>query len=77
VVTLNMDTGQKRLELMHELLPAATTIGLLLSPTNAVASTASAQSKWVAAFVRYSSTPSLMLRQWIRHEEPGRASGLL
>jgi putative ABC transport system substrate-binding protein len=37
VVTLNMDTGQKRLELIHELLPAATTIGLLLNPTNAVA----------------------------------------
>jgi putative ABC transport system substrate-binding protein len=37
VVTLNMDTGQKRLELMHELSPAATTIGLLLNPTNAVA----------------------------------------
>jgi hypothetical protein len=32
VVTLNMDTGQKRLELMHELLPAATTIGLLPQP---------------------------------------------
>src|SRR6516162_1838516 len=37
VVTLNRDTGQKRLELMHELLPAATTIGLILNPTNAVA----------------------------------------
>jgi putative ABC transport system substrate-binding protein len=37
VVTLNIDTGQKRLELLHELLPAATTIGLLLNPTNAVA----------------------------------------
>jgi putative ABC transport system substrate-binding protein len=37
VVTLNMDTGQKRLELMHELLPTATTIGLLLNPTNVVA----------------------------------------
>jgi putative ABC transport system substrate-binding protein len=36
VVTLNIDTGQKRLELMHELLPAATTIGLLLNPNNAV-----------------------------------------
>jgi putative ABC transport system substrate-binding protein len=34
VVTLNIDTGQKRLELLHELLPAATTIGLLLNPTN-------------------------------------------
>jgi putative tryptophan/tyrosine transport system substrate-binding protein len=37
VVTLNIDTGQKRLELLHELLPAATTIGLLLNPTNAAA----------------------------------------
>ena len=36
VVTLNIDIGQKRLELLHELLPAATTIGLLLNPTNAV-----------------------------------------
>ena len=37
VVTLNIDTGQKRLELIHELLPAATTVGLLLNPNNAVA----------------------------------------
>src|SRR5262249_53708586 len=35
VVTLNIDTGQKRLELLHELLPAGTTTGLLLNPTNA------------------------------------------
>ena len=34
VVTLNVDTGQKRLELIHELVPAATTVGLLLNPTN-------------------------------------------
>jgi putative ABC transport system substrate-binding protein len=34
VVTLNVDTGPKRLELMHELLPTATTIGLLLNPSN-------------------------------------------
>ena len=37
VISLNVETGQKRLELMHELLPAATTIGLLLNPRNAVA----------------------------------------
>jgi putative tryptophan/tyrosine transport system substrate-binding protein len=36
VVTLNVDTGQKRLELMHEVVPAATTLGLLLNPTNKV-----------------------------------------
>src|SRR4029453_15897786 len=36
VVTLNVDTGQKRLELMHEVVPAATTLGLLLNPTNNV-----------------------------------------
>ena len=34
VITLNVDTGQKRLELIHELVPAATTMGLLLNPTN-------------------------------------------
>ena len=34
VVTLNVDTGQKRLELLHEVVPAATTLGLLLNPTN-------------------------------------------
>ena len=54
VVTLNMDTGQKRL--MHELLPAATTIGLLLNPANAVAE---AQSKDLQAAAR---TLALQLR---------------
>jgi len=54
VVTLNMDTGQKRL--MHELLPAATTIGLLLNPANAVAE---AQSKDLQAAAR---TLGLQLR---------------
>jgi len=39
VVTLNVDTGQKRLELIHELVPSASTIGLLLNPTNAAAET--------------------------------------
>jgi ABC-type uncharacterized transport system substrate-binding protein len=36
VVTLNVDTGQKRLELIHEVVPAATTLGLLLNPANKV-----------------------------------------
>src|SRR5947208_3296873 len=49
VVTLNIDTGQKRLELMHEMLPSASTIGLLLNPTNAVADT---QSKDLQAAAR-------------------------
>jgi putative tryptophan/tyrosine transport system substrate-binding protein len=34
VVTLNVDTGQKRLELMHELVPTATRMALLLNPTS-------------------------------------------
>src|SRR6516165_2836417 len=54
--TLNIDTGQKRLELLHELLPAATTIGLLLNPTNAVAEV---QSKDLQAAAR---TLGLQLR---------------
>jgi putative ABC transport system substrate-binding protein len=41
VVSLNVDTGQKRLELLHELVPTANTIALLLNPTNAVAETQS------------------------------------
>jgi putative ABC transport system substrate-binding protein len=34
VSTLNVDTGQKRLELLHGVVPTATTLGLLLNPTN-------------------------------------------
>ena len=34
VITLNVDTGRKRLELVHEVVPTVTTIGLLLNPTN-------------------------------------------
>jgi putative ABC transport system substrate-binding protein len=36
VTTLNEETGRKRLELIHEAVPAATTLGLLLNPTNKV-----------------------------------------
>ena len=38
VITLNVDTGRKRLELIHEVVPAVTTIGLLLNPTNKMVS---------------------------------------
>ena len=34
MITLNVDTGRKRLELVHEVVPTVTTIGLLLNPTN-------------------------------------------
>jgi putative ABC transport system substrate-binding protein len=34
VVTLNVEVGPKRLELLHELVPTATVIGLLVNPTN-------------------------------------------
>ena len=64
VVTLNIDTGQKRLELIHELLPAATTIGLLLNPTNAVAEV---QSKDLQAAAR---TLGLQLRIVHASSEP-------
>jgi ABC-type uncharacterized transport system substrate-binding protein len=50
VVTLNVDTGQKRLELIHELVPTATTIALLLNPANAVV--AETQSKDLLAAAR-------------------------
>jgi putative tryptophan/tyrosine transport system substrate-binding protein len=34
VTSLNVEVGPKRLELLHEVVPAATLIGLLLNPTN-------------------------------------------
>jgi putative ABC transport system substrate-binding protein len=34
LVTLNVEVGPKRLELLHELVPTATVIGLLVNPTN-------------------------------------------
>jgi putative tryptophan/tyrosine transport system substrate-binding protein len=34
VTTLNMEVGPKRLELLHELMPAATIIALLVNPTS-------------------------------------------
>src|SRR5262249_31473923 len=36
VVTLSVATSQKRLELIHEVVPAVTTLGLLLNPANKV-----------------------------------------
>ena len=36
VATLNVVTGQKRLELLHEVVPTANTLGLLLNPSNKV-----------------------------------------
>jgi putative ABC transport system substrate-binding protein len=41
VTSLNQEVGPKRVELLHELLPAATTIALLVNPTNPTAETLS------------------------------------
>jgi putative ABC transport system substrate-binding protein len=41
VTTLNVEVGSKRLELLHELVPAATTMALLVNPTNPIAETQS------------------------------------
>ena len=38
VTTLNVELGPKRLELMHELVPTTTVLGLLINPTNFVQS---------------------------------------
>jgi len=39
VTTLNMEVGPKRLELLHELVPAATLVAFLVNPTNPTAQT--------------------------------------
>ncbi|HEY4406061.1 MAG TPA: ABC transporter substrate-binding protein [Xanthobacteraceae bacterium] len=41
VTNLNTDLNPKRLELLHELVPAATIVGLLINPTNPTAETVS------------------------------------
>ena len=38
VATLNAEVGQKRLEMLHQVVPAATIIALLINPTNPVIS---------------------------------------
>jgi putative ABC transport system substrate-binding protein len=50
VVTLNVEVAAKRLELLHELVPAAATFGLLLNPNNPIV--ADTQSKDVQAAAR-------------------------
>jgi putative ABC transport system substrate-binding protein len=39
VTTLNVEVGPKRLELLHDLVPTATVVALLVNPTNATAQT--------------------------------------
>ena len=39
VTSLNVEVGAKRLELLHELVPTATIMGLLINPTSATADT--------------------------------------
>jgi putative ABC transport system substrate-binding protein len=36
VTSLNVDVGPKRLELMHELVPAATIVALFVNPANPI-----------------------------------------
>ena len=50
VTGLNVELAPKKLELLHELLPAATILGLLVNPTNAIA--AESESRTVQAAAR-------------------------
>src|SRR5262249_50171139 len=65
VVTLNVETGRKRLELLHELIPEAATIVLLLNPANKAP--AEAQTKDLLAGAR-----DLGLQLRILHASSGR-----
>jgi putative ABC transport system substrate-binding protein len=49
ITQLNAEIGPKRLELLHELLPSATTLALLVNPTNPVAADNSSRDLQAAA----------------------------
>ena len=49
VTNLNVEVGPKRLELLHELLPAATTIAMLVNPTSPSTAEPSSRTLQVAA----------------------------
>ena len=49
VTSLNLEVEPKRLELMHELLPTATSLSLLVNPSNATNTEAEAKGSQVAA----------------------------
>jgi putative ABC transport system substrate-binding protein len=48
VTNLNVEIGPKRLELLHELVPMATTIALLVNPTNPIAEAQSREAQATA-----------------------------
>jgi putative ABC transport system substrate-binding protein len=52
VANLGVELGPKKLELLHELLPAATNIALLVNPTNPNAGTISQDAQAAAARIR-------------------------
>jgi putative ABC transport system substrate-binding protein len=64
VTTLNLELGPKRLELLREMIPAATIIALLVNPTNLIAET---QSRDLRAAAR-----SLGLRFHVLHASTER-----
>jgi putative ABC transport system substrate-binding protein len=49
VTGLNVELAPKKLELLHELLPSATILGLLVNPTNAIAAESEARTVQAAA----------------------------
>jgi putative ABC transport system substrate-binding protein len=59
VINLNIELGQKRVQLLHELLPKSTTVALLVNPTNPSAETITNDLQTAARAV---GLPSLVLR---------------
>jgi putative ABC transport system substrate-binding protein len=65
VTSLNLEVGPKRLELMHKLLPKATSMALLVNPSNAT--NTQAESKAIEAAAR-----ALQLRLYVLHASADR-----
>jgi putative ABC transport system substrate-binding protein len=73
VVTLNVEIAQKRLELLHELFPAATSFGLVVNPTNPALAEPVSKDVEMAALCsgsRFMSCMRAAMRSWRRYSRP-------
>src|SRR5262249_8207931 len=73
VTSLGVETAPKRLELLRELLPGATRVGLLVNPTNTTITDATLKEMETAARATGATSSSLSVARWRRRGRSRRA----